>query len=295
MLCAAALLHAAPHPRYMIRHCLAGMHGVGGVITHSGSVFHYIGMTVLQSKMRIHMQTQRATQDLHIPWQPVLRCGALISAVEDACGLSMISDSPVASQPTGGSRSSPEEQASPGYTLWAAVHPLSVQCCDQKCGLDCALRSPELMEAIVTLPRLSAQHKPFFPLKICAVSLKRKTQQLNGENFVEDGPTQHIVPSSVLAWSGGLCVSAGYRLMMGRPRLLWPGVAPTPLCVSFPVLSIPLSTPSVCGMRECGSKKKKRRHFDCSCWPTSTICFRCERKNPHRKTPVPNVEAVKRP
>lgn len=45
--------------------------------------------------------------------------------------------------------------------------------------------------------------------------------------------------------------------MTGRPGLTWPGVAPTPLCVSFPVLSIPLSTPSVCGMRECGSKKRK--------------------------------------
>lgn len=75
-------------------------------------------------------------------------------------------------------------------------------------------------------------------------------------------------------------VSASWQDDGGRPGLTWPGVAPLLLYAAlFPVPSIP-PLGAICLWHEKtrskkkGKKDKERRHFDCSCWPTSTIYFR---------------------
>lgn len=110
------------------------------------------------------------------------------------------------------------------------------------------------------LAPLSPNKPQFCPQKLRCIFKRKAPLELNSENFVQDRPRRHT--SWPLSWHEDAGCASGS--VMGRPGLMWPGGAPTPLCVSFPILSIPLSTPSVCGMRECGSKKK-RRHFDCSC------------------------------
>lgn len=112
-------------------------------------------------------------------------CSALISAVEDTCGLSMISDSPVRSQvvvvevvvaclPTGAS--------SPGYRLSAAVHlPGAPRCqkyplCTAKCALPCTpdAQGELYLNSSVVQTLLHAENNPQFPPESRAVSLKEK-------------------------------------------------------------------------------------------------------------------------
>lgn len=101
-------------------------------------------------------------------------------------------------------------------------------------------------------------NKPLFPLpkKTSAVSLKEKGRQLNSKNFVQGRPTQDVSASRVLAWWGALC--ARYLSVMGQTRANVAWCSPYSFMRLLPhSLHPPLSTPSVCGMRECGSKKRK--------------------------------------
>lgn len=122
-------------------------------------------------------KNETALQYLHIPWQASVRCTDLISAVEDTCvayqwsltALGGVSQLVVACL-----------SHSSGKPLWlqvTAVHlPGALRCRNiplcaglwPKCGLDCALHTPELKVAslilTLALPTLQpTENKPLSP------------------------------------------------------------------------------------------------------------------------------------
>lgn len=171
------------------------------------------------------------------PCTASVRCSALIRAVEDTCGLSLIS---VRSQPTGGlsaqRRSIPGLQviccsASPGAS--AVKHPplhwpqCAPHCMQYRSCNGWALSCGHFWRFKKT------KHYPHPSYETRTVSLKEKARQLKSKNFVEDRPAQDIsacCPGSerVMLYT---CMSG---LVMCRPGLMWPGVAPYSFMRLFP-------------------------------------------------------------
>lgn len=203
--------------------------------------------------------------------------GDALPSLDDTCGLSVISDSLA-----GASLPSTEEQSSPGYRLSAAVQLVKSRNVAAACTT--AGRGEHSMNT-----RLASTKIHRYPAKTCAVSLKKtRPANLTAKTLLKTG----LHPLSRHEEAG-----FGIKISDGQTGLMWPGV-----CRPYSRMRLlstaspsPLSTPSVSGMRECGSKKRKDDILTIVADLHRPLVFGVAQKNPHRKTAVEQAQAVKAP